>query len=328
MGLIWWARPFNPPEVPADTGLAADQNYKYAKNGLWAVVYAYLSESLRGATEHRLVGWCVWVRGGGVWGRACLTARRDQFPPGPLAPWHAVISTVQGPDTKMIRPHPAFWKFVFGLAVLYTLCNVYLLFQTADGARQTLKARSWAWFFFHLVVVYVCWLEGAEYNLSSAPDLSDGGQVGGATPRADGCLPPCRLQHLYPELGVPLDERAYGVDCSLYKPGTGINWQASAAASHALWLGARVCFEWGWEQGTALGEPEACRVSVQNGRRHAGRHMLLGIDRPPNTHTHSALGPAQILKDTLFDEFVLAHILGWWGKTLMLRDRTVLWIIR
>lgn len=36
---------------------------------------------------------------------------------------------------------------------------------------------------------------------------------------------------------------------------------------------------------------------------------------------------AQILKDTLVDEFVPAHILGWWGKTLMLRDPSMLWVI-
>lgn len=81
-----------------------------------------------------------------------------------------VISTVQGPGTKMVRPHPAFWKFVFGLATCYTLFMVYLLFQTADGARQTLR-------------------------------------------------------HLYPELGVELEERTYGGDCRLYIPGQGVNWQ-------------------------------------------------------------------------------------------------------
>ncbi|KAL6785346.1 hypothetical protein ACKKBG_A03465 [Auxenochlorella protothecoides x Auxenochlorella symbiontica] len=157
VGLIAWARPFNPPDTPSDPATAASLDYQHAKNGIWAVVYAFL-----------------------------------------------IISTVQGPDTKMIRPHPAFWRFVFGLVTCYTLFMVYLLFQSADGARQTLK-------------------------------------------------------HLYPELGVELDERHYGTDCALYKPGQGINWE--------------------------------------------------------------------VINDTVFDEFVVAHILGWWGKTLMLRDRTMLWII-
>ena len=34
------------------------------------------------------------------------------------------------------------------------------------------------------------------------------------------------------------------------------------------------------------------------------------------------------LRDTVFDEFVVAHTLGWWGKALVLRDRVMLWTIR
>lgn len=33
------------------------------------------------------------------------------------------------------------------------------------------------------------------------------------------------------------------------------------------------------------------------------------------------------LRETVFDEFVLAHILGWWGKALMLRSHFLLWIL-
>ena len=57
------------------------------------------------------------------------------------------------------------------------------------------------------------------------------------------------MQHLYPELGVDLGERAYGADCRLYIPGQG---------------------------GRAVNWP--------------------------------------IIKATVFDEFVVAHTLGWWGK--------------
>lgn len=56
----------------------------------------------------------------------------------------------------------------------------------------------------------------------------------------------CAVQHLYPELGVDLGERAYGADCRLYIPGQGVNWP--------------------------------------------------------------------VIKATVFDEFVVAHTLGWWGK--------------
>lgn len=58
---------------------------------------------------------------------------------------------------------------------------------------------------------------------------------------------PCAvLQHLYPELGVDITERAYGGDCRLYIEGQGINWP--------------------------------------------------------------------VIKATLFDEFVVAHTVGWWCK--------------
>ena len=35
-----------------------------------------------------------------------------------------------------------------------------------------------------------------------------------------------------------------------------------------------------------------------------------------------------VIKDTVWDEFTLAHALGWWGKALILRDRALLWTIR
>ena len=35
-----------------------------------------------------------------------------------------------------------------------------------------------------------------------------------------------------------------------------------------------------------------------------------------------------IIKATVFDEFVVAHTLGWWGKALIIRDNVMLWFIR
>ena len=29
----------------------------------------------------------------------------------------------------------------------------------------------------------------------------------------------------------------------------------------------------------------------------------------------------------MFDEFVVAHTLGWWGKAIIIRDRKLLWIL-
>ncbi|BBN16349.1 phosphatidylserine synthase 2 [Marchantia polymorpha subsp. ruderalis] len=113
--------------------------------------------------------------------------------------------SLQAPPTILIRPHPAFWRLVHGLAVLYLLFLTFLLFQTRDDARQFMK-------------------------------------------------------YLHPDLGVELGERSYGADCRIYTP--------------------------------------------------------------ENPHSKFAN-----VYDTLFDEFVIAHILGWWGKSIMVRNLLLSWMI-
>lgn len=34
----------------------------------------------------------------------------------------------------------------------------------------------------------------------------------------------------------------------------------------------------------------------------------------------------EALRATLLDEFVLAHLIGWWGKALVLRNHFILWV--
>lgn len=41
----------------------------------------------------------------------------------------------------MVRPHPAFWRLVHGIMVLYLLFMVYLLMQNVHDARQFLRVR-------------------------------------------------------------------------------------------------------------------------------------------------------------------------------------------
>ncbi|PNT70751.1 hypothetical protein BRADI_2g17230v3 [Brachypodium distachyon] len=113
--------------------------------------------------------------------------------------------TLQAPSTILIRPHPAVWRLVHGLAVVYLVALTFLLFQNRDDARQFMK-------------------------------------------------------HLYPDLGVELPERSYGADCRLYVP-----------------------------------------------------------ENPKNKFIN--------IYDTLFDEFVVAHVLGWWGKAVMIRNQSLLWVL-
>eukprot|EP00267_Zea_mays_P045875 XP_020398207.1 CDP-diacylglycerol--serine O-phosphatidyltransferase 2 [Zea mays] len=47
--------------------------------------------------------------------------------------------TLQAPSTILIRPHPAVWHLVHGLAVVYLVALIFLLFQNRDDARQFMK---------------------------------------------------------------------------------------------------------------------------------------------------------------------------------------------
>ncbi|KAI5827386.1 PSS-domain-containing protein [Schizophyllum commune Tattone D] len=47
-----------------------------------------------------------------------------------------VFSMIQFRDGPFIRPHPAFWRAVLGINVLYELVLVFLLFQDLDSARM------------------------------------------------------------------------------------------------------------------------------------------------------------------------------------------------
>ncbi|KAF7133278.1 hypothetical protein RHSIM_Rhsim09G0102000 [Rhododendron simsii] len=112
---------------------------------------------------------------------------------------------LQAPSTILIRPHPAIWRLVHGMAVIYLVALTFLLFQNRDDARQFMK-------------------------------------------------------FLHPDLGVELPERSYGADCRIYMP-----------------------------------------------------------ENPTNRFKN--------VYDTLFDEFVLAHIFGWWGKAIMFRNQPLLWVL-
>nr|CAH8833185.1 unnamed protein product [Trichobilharzia regenti] len=50
-----------------------------------------------------------------------------------------LFGVVHTPDGPFLRPHPAFWRFVLCLSILYELILVFLLFQSVDDARQWLR---------------------------------------------------------------------------------------------------------------------------------------------------------------------------------------------
>lgn len=44
------------------------------------------------------------------------------------------------PDGPFRRPHPAVWRLMLVLSIVYELCLVFLLFQTVDDARQLMRS--------------------------------------------------------------------------------------------------------------------------------------------------------------------------------------------
>ena len=50
-----------------------------------------------------------------------------------------LFSMIQFRDGPFIRPHPAFWRVMLGINLLYELALVFLLFQDLDAARGYMK---------------------------------------------------------------------------------------------------------------------------------------------------------------------------------------------
>lgn len=53
----------------------------------------------------------------------------------------------------------------------------------------------------------------------------------------------------------------------------------------------------------------------------------LGVELPERAYGEDCSLTLQNLQETVLDEFVLAHVLGWWGKAMMIRNHFILWIL-
>ena len=67
-----------------------------------------------------------------------------------------IISLLAFPNGPFTRPHPGFWRIVFGISVLYLLALIFILFQN----YQTVKSMMY-WFYpdlrhFHIDSEKVC----------------------------------------------------------------------------------------------------------------------------------------------------------------------------
>ncbi|KAJ8492404.1 hypothetical protein OPV22_014125 [Ensete ventricosum] len=156
-----------------------------------------------------LIGTCLLVWASGVVDPES-TASNDVITSVKRGVWAVIAvylaySLLQAPSTVLIRPHPAIWRMVHGMAVVYLVVLTFLLFQNRDDAREFMK-------------------------------------------------------FLHSDLGVELPERSYGTDCRIYVP-----------------------------------------------------------ENPKSRFNN--------VYETLFDEFVPAHIFGWWGKAIMIRNQPLLWVL-
>jgi len=132
-------------------------------------------------------------------------------------------SVTHGPRTSMVRPHPALWRLVHGVLVVYLLLLVYLVHQDVGDARAFLR-------------------------------------------------------HLHPDLSGAVSYRSYATDCRLFTLRALPTHEAGSEAG-ASWLWRRWALNWA------------------------------------------------ALKATLLDEFVVAHLLGWWAKALVIRNHFLLWVV-
>lgn len=126
-------------------------------------------------------------------------------------------------------------------AGVFAIVCVFLGYSAVQGTSSPHLVRPHPSFWKLVHGVMVCYLLFMVYMLFQTVDDARG-----------------FLKHLYPELGVELEERAYGESCALIVDGH-VNWKT--------------------------------------------------------------------IKATVFDEFVIAHTLGWWGKALILREYGMLWTV-
>jgi hypothetical protein len=86
---------------------------------------------LRTTTQRRLCSRCWCVSACNYVPQQCLVLHFAAF---------LSFSMIQFRDGPYVRPHPAFWRIILGINLLYELALVFLLFQDLPNARLMMKA--------------------------------------------------------------------------------------------------------------------------------------------------------------------------------------------
>ena len=91
--------------------------------------------------------------------------------------WASVLvflaySSIHGPTSALVRPHPALWRLVHGLLVVYVLFLVFLVYQDVDDARQFLKVGVCQLVSMHALKAADAWASGRVLHLISGTEGS------------------------------------------------------------------------------------------------------------------------------------------------------------
>lgn len=139
--VVYLSRAFNPAPHPTNELEAARNGNRNAKFGLAAAALSYLCKMFCPVTV-MLISCIVLVHV-----RTCMFETLPWYFASPpmLTEWclaYAGYSTVQGPSSPLVRPHPAVWRLIHGIIVLYLVSLIFLLFQDAHDARLLLKVEA------------------------------------------------------------------------------------------------------------------------------------------------------------------------------------------
>lgn len=107
--------------LSAGAGASVGNAEDNTRSGVFAAVFCFLGAFWRKWAQRIC---CRWAR---------CDARGAATP---------AYSAVQGPETVLVRPHPAVWRLWHGVSVTYMLFLVFLLFQTPSGARELMRVRA------------------------------------------------------------------------------------------------------------------------------------------------------------------------------------------
>ena len=146
--VVYLSRAFNPPPHPTDEFEAARNGNHNAKVGLAAAALSYLCKARACVLNAAPVQHPAII----LSGLACCACTPEHLALLITCPLHinrivvinkvhAGYSTAQGPSSPLVRPHPAVWKLIHGVLVLYLVSLIFLLFQDAHDARQLLKVK-------------------------------------------------------------------------------------------------------------------------------------------------------------------------------------------